>query len=215
MNWPRPRLPRGRLGGLTFAAFVLAGLVSIPGPRYVGPFADNDRSRSAVLALLADNVSGDISAQDLRDALVSGTCYAGLYTDDNTVTTQTVTSTPATFTVWEGDFPESCADGDYTADGVTLPAYAADWKIDFSISFFADTAAEFQFHAALDGVELSECGLERKIATAGQAGVGAAGFTCIVTAAASDVVTIQTEVDSGSVELTPFEADLSVVRVDM
>ncbi len=175
---------------------------------------DTDRSRSALLTLFADNTSAAISPQDLRDGFVSGSCYGGLYTDDNTATTQAVSSTPALFTVWEGDFPENCVDGDYSNDKVTLPNYAADWKLDFSASFYSDATAEYQFHARLDGVERSECGTIRKINTTGASGIGSASFTCIVSAAALDEVTIYVEVDTGTPNLTPYEVDLSVVRVD-
>ena len=52
--------------------------------------ADTKRTQTAVLALLADNVTGDISPQDLRDSVVSGRANQGqgwaFYTEGTAVT---------------------------------------------------------------------------------------------------------------------------------
>jgi len=53
--------------------------------------ADTKRTQTAVLALLADNVTGDISPQDLRDSVVSARANQGgawAYYADGTSTTQ-------------------------------------------------------------------------------------------------------------------------------
>jgi hypothetical protein len=52
--------------------------------------ADTKRTQTEILALLADNVTGDISPQDLRDAVVSGRANEGgawaFYTESTAIT---------------------------------------------------------------------------------------------------------------------------------
>lgn len=56
--------------------------------------ADTRRSLSAILALLADNSAGNISAQDVRDwCLSTSLCHAGLYISSSAETTISASST--------------------------------------------------------------------------------------------------------------------------
>ena len=57
--------------------------------------ADTRRTLTAIQALLADNTAGDISPQDLRDAILSGSLeYGELYIDTPSTTTITGAGTP-------------------------------------------------------------------------------------------------------------------------
>ena len=57
--------------------------------------ADTRRTLTAILALLADNTAGDISPQDMRDAITSASPeYGALYIDTASTTTITGAGTP-------------------------------------------------------------------------------------------------------------------------
>jgi hypothetical protein len=63
--------------------------------------ADTIRDRAAVIALLADNTSGDISPQDLRDFLVSTWGLYGALSFYNKSATQSLNTTPATIVAFD------------------------------------------------------------------------------------------------------------------
>ena len=76
--------------------------------------ADTLRALSAIQTLFADSTTGTISAQDLRDFLVSVTGYA--------YTAATITSSPATL---DADDVVVLVDGTSAAITVNLPAIAS------------------------------------------------------------------------------------------
>jgi len=68
--------------------------------------ADVVRTRAEMLTLLADNTTGAISAQDMRDILVSlHGVYGSLYVDSDVVSASITAGSPAKFAGWTGVGP--------------------------------------------------------------------------------------------------------------
>lgn len=173
--------------------------------------ADTIRTRAALLTLLADNVTGDISAQDLRDMLVTLFGVYGEILVFGGSTAQTGIGT--SFTKMTG----FAADGDSV--GMT-PAHASDqitadnagvYCVIFSCSFSGSVNATFTFEIQVDGVTKSNGGAERKLSSGGD--VGDVSLNAIITLAAAEVVIIAVKADGASKEITPTYASLTMKKL--
>ena len=175
--------------------------------------ADTRRLRSALLALFADNSIGDISAQDLRDYVVTNMGGFGCIHIVDGVTAQAGITTPVIIDVW-------AANGTVT-DGL-IPSFSDGWitidvggvyKIDFQNSFSGGANVTFQFHLQIDTgggfVEDTE-GCHRKMSAGGD--VGSSGFVAIKSLSAGDKVAVFVEADS-SASMTPLDAQFIVHQI--
>lgn len=173
--------------------------------------ADTIRTRSAILALLADNTSRDISPQDLRDAIVSmHGVYGGLYVQDGSTAQAGVDTTPAKMTGWAGNMTAAGTTPDHTDDSITVGTDGV-YLVLCQISFSGTVNTEFQAHVRINDVEQVE-GMHRKLGAGGD--VGSASFVALKSLSADDAITIYVESDqAGGADFTPTDAQLVCFRV--
>jgi hypothetical protein len=76
------------------------------------------------------------------------------------------------------------------------------YRVELSASFQSASAADFDLHIGVDGVDQDKCHANRRIGTGTD--VGNAGMTCLLDLAASEVVTFM--VNSAANETIKFEA---------
>lgn len=171
--------------------------------------ADTPRTLSALLALLADNTSRNISEQDLRDVLVSilgG--YAEIYCNDAS-TAQTVNDTPQRMTGFTTNGPDSGCTADAANDKIVIDV-AGDYLVSIAVAYAGTLSKTFEIYAAV-GTTPSHIGFHRKLGTAGDVGAGSA---CgILTLAASDEVSAYVHSSDGGTSFTPQNAQLTVKRI--
>ncbi len=166
--------------------------------------ADTIRTRAALLALLADNSSGLITAQTIRDALVSlFGVYGGIYVEDGAAA-QAVTTTPALLTGFAANGLFAGTVPDHAADTITLPN-AGIYAVQFDASFGGDgAAATYRFVLRQNGVAVPGASCRTRLA-AGE--VHAASFLALVNVAANDALSVYVQADA-SRNLTVVDAAL-------
>jgi hypothetical protein len=142
--------------------------------------ADTQRSVSDILTVLADNNSGQISPQDLRDGFVTWRLgYAQLYMAEGAEATVTIASTAAYYEVTGGTwtltagglyFDESAGNGrlTYTGDADVL-VYAACM---FSVNAASNNVVT-HWMLGLNGVQQEESEVHRYISTGADVGAAA------------------------------------------
>jgi hypothetical protein len=168
--------------------------------------ADTRRTKAEILALFADNTSGNISPQDLRDFVVTVMGgYASLKTVDG-VTAQTgITSTPVLLTTWDTNGDSNGLTADHTTDSITIDVDGV-YDVDCDVSFSGSSNAIIQMHLRVNGVEEEE-GMHRKLSAGGD--VGSAGFNGGLTLSAGDVLTVYVE-SNITASITPVDAQFRV-----
>jgi hypothetical protein len=172
--------------------------------------ADTVRSRAALLTLLADNSTGNISAQDLRDTLVSlHGVYGALYTLAGSGT-MTLSSTAATFDQWAANGLSSGTTPDYTtADGITVGSDGV-YLAQFNVSLSASTDENIYFRLAVDGTAGNYGCQLLDAAAAGD--VLSAGCAGLLTLSAAQVVTVRVSATS-TPTITVYDANLVLHRI--
>lgn len=170
--------------------------------------ADTERSTAALLALCADNQAGAISAQDLRDVIVSALGgYASVYVVDGAAA-QAVTGTAAKLTAFVADGPSSGATPAHADDQITIGAsgnYWVEFSADVEASVLGAFVAELRNNGSAEGSMKTECEFE----AAGE--LRHLGFAGPVTLSNGDVLTVYV---SGAVgNLTTKHARLAVKRI--
>lgn len=170
--------------------------------------ADTIKTKAALIIELADNTTGLIDAQVLRDVLVSIMgCYGGVKIEAGSTGQAILSGAAEVMTEWT-------ADG--VADGVT-PAFASDqitidnagvYDIHFDCSFQGITNCTFQFELYKNGSPIGPA-CERRTTSAD---VGNCGFDDDLTLAATDVLTIWVEGTQNGT-FTATEAHFKVKRI--
>jgi hypothetical protein len=168
------------------------------------------KTHTELTALFADNTSGDISPQDLRDFLDSIMSVYGAIFVSAGVTGQVIASgVPEQLTEWTHDG---------SANGVT-PAFASDqitidndgvYAVNFAISFAGITNCVFQFTMYKNGSPMSPVlGAQRKT---GNTDVGSCGFNCQVSLVDGDIISIWVEGDQNGT-FTAVDCQLTIHRI--
>lgn len=175
--------------------------------------ADTVRTLASLLSLLADNTTGAISAQDLRDAIVSIMgVYGGLYIDDGTTGTAVGTSYVTLDWADGGNFGENNADADYTNDKVTIGTGGDGvYLVIFKCSATGTASATFKLRLSVNGTEDAKLCCEVLYDASGS--LQQMGFCGLVTLAAADIVTIEVIADGASKTFTPKQAQLVLRRI--
>lgn len=175
--------------------------------------ADTARTRAALLTLLADNVSGDISPQDIRDMLVSlFGVWAAIYVADGAVAQTGITTTPTKIT----GFAVNVAGlggmtPDHTDDSVEAPL-DGDYLVLAQISYSGDNNQGYEIHVAVDGVE-TPFGTHRKLGVNGDEG-SATIIAPLTGIAAAEKFTLQINTaPSGTAEITPLDMVLLALKI--
>ena len=169
--------------------------------------AETERTLAALQALLADNTTQAISAQDLRDLMITALGgYASISVDAGSAA-QALTSTPAVLVAFDTAGPAQGAAGSLGPDQITI-GVAGVYLVGFSASLSASIAT------LLD--------LELFVAAAKQAGfssrvdagtsLAAASFGGLVTLAAGVVLDVRGSV-APNASVTIRHAHLSAKRV--
>ena len=166
------------------------------------------RTNAELQTLFADNITGAISPQDLRDFLDSIMGVYGSMVIQGGSTSQTFASgVPEVMTEWT-------ADG--LANGMT-PAYASDkmtvvhtgiYKIDFFCSFAGNNPIVNQFELRVDNVATG-MQFDRKTTSSD---VGSGAFSGIISLTAGEELTIWFTGDGAS-NFTAQEAALTAHRI--
>jgi hypothetical protein len=115
--------------------------------------AETIRDRATILANFADNISGNISPEELRDFVVSAHgVYGGLYLSNNTVP-QAINATPSDV-IFGANFSSDGVSPNFTLGRITLNAAQGVYFATFSGSFTVSAAADVAFRCALDGISV-------------------------------------------------------------
>jgi len=171
---------------------------------------DTIRTRAALLALLADNTTGEISAQDLRDMMVS---IFGVYGIIKCIDG----STPQTLADGVAEKLENfCTNGlavgmtpDHSNNQITVDETGV-YALFFSASMETNTVnTTIHAHFAIDA-GIKDGGFHRKIATGGDVGSGACFDVVLINAA--EVLSILIEADNDCTT-TMTDGQLVAVRI--
>jgi hypothetical protein len=172
--------------------------------------ADTQKTLAALITLFADNTSGDISPQDLRDFLVSvfgG--YGSIYVNGGSTAQTGISGTPAKMTGFAVNGISSGTTPDHTSDNITIIT-AGDYLINASVSFVGSSSDVFQVEI-YNNTTGTGYAFNRFISAGGD--TGSASCNALITCAASDEISLYISSSTGGTSFTPQEASLIVTRV--
>ena len=152
--------------------------------------ADTPRTLSALQTILADNISADISAQDIRDFLVSVLGgYGAISTVDSASSQGSLSDvTPTLLTAFTANgVAASDVTPDHTSDDITV-GVAGDYAVTLSASFAGSNLTNYILQFAVDGTPVAAYKMQRKIGTG--ADIGHGSLTAILTLAAGEAVSV-------------------------
>jgi len=175
--------------------------------------AETQRSVAAIITRLADNATGNISPEDVRDFLVTALgVYGGMSVLDGATAQTSLGTTPVKLTAFDNDLPSSGVTPDSTTDKDLTVSIPGDYLVHTHLSFSGSNSATVAVRVRVNDVE-GDLGLTRKIGTGGD--VGDCGFTGIITLAASDVVTLYVETDDGggSDQITVVDGQITLQMI--
>jgi hypothetical protein len=172
--------------------------------------ADTIRDRAAVIALLADNTSGDISPQDLRDFLVSTWGLYGALSFYNKSATQSLNTTPATIVAFDttgGSDGTSVSTGSHN---ITVSSGGV-WQVEthMTLSGF-NSGTLYTFHIAKNGTRIPGASASLKTTSSDYK---AFSISLTVSLVNTDIITVQGESDAGGGQtIIPVHGQLLVKR---
>ena len=172
--------------------------------------ADTIRTRAALLALLTDNITGNISAQDMRDVLVSLFGVYGMISTQDGSTAQNSITSFVKLANWTHSGPSlgltpAHASGQIMVDAESDGLFLALFQCSFMGS---PNNTTFGLHLFVDGVD-SEFGTHRRISSND---TGSASGFGILTLTGSQVVDLRVEA-SQAAAITVSDAQLALVRL--
>jgi len=167
---------------------------------------------SAVIALLPDNTSGEISPQDLRDFLVSIWGVYGALSVYNNGSAQSLNTTPAKITAFSINGGGAGTTASESSDQITIDTDGV-FLVHFTATISAMTANTlYSYHIAKNGTRVS--GASAAVNVQSTNDVANVAITYVVSCAATDIITILGESDNGSgVNQTVKHAQLVVHRL--
>ena len=172
--------------------------------------ADTQRTSAAILAILADNATGDISAQDMRDTFVTTSPdHAELYVSTAAATTVSVKDTwypiSGTWTLSAGakNFTES-VNGQLLFGGDATRHFL----ISSAVSMSGGNGDTLEFGIGIDGTIWTPSIIRRKL---GSVDVGAAAVSALVSLAAGSYVVLMGRNTSNTTNFTVNLSNLSVM----
>lgn len=179
--------------------------------------AQTEKAWAVIEALLADNTSGDISPQDLRDALASAMGYGGisLSTGAAGATQAGVSGTPAVVDVFDTkiesvDVNTAGVAADIVSTYSLTPGSTGIYMVSFWSSFSSSSVSRtVTFQMFRDGA-LDEINIDRYI-SASDTGVVAA--SCITSITAGEVLDMRASVSTATTTLTYEGLAFNVHRV--
>lgn len=175
--------------------------------------ADVIRDLSAILALLADNTTGNISPQDVRDMVVSQVLpvYGEMRVEANSTPQTSISTTPAKLTSFNTDGLSNGCTVDSTTDNDIEVLTAGVVYAEFLCSFSGTASQTFFFEIYKNG---AATGIRFERTMSGTPVTGAAACAGRITCAANDLFTVYVYSAAGSGHsVTVREAQLNVTRV--
>ncbi len=173
--------------------------------------SDTQRTTAALQALLADNTSGGITPQVVRDLLVSvfgG--YAWIYVESGAVA-QTVNIAAAKLTGFAAaGTPSNGPVPDAVNDQITTPI-AGDYLVEGDFALTATAARTVQFQLRKNGVAVAGARSRAKFNASGD--LLELSFAGLVTCAANDVLTVYAAADVDGSSITLVDGSLIVRRI--
>lgn len=173
--------------------------------------ADTIRTLTALLALLADNTTGDISPQVIRDMLVTvHGVYGGIYVADGSTPQTGIDTTPTKITGWTTNTANAGTTPDQANNQITVGTDGV-YVIWVSVGFSGSNNTTFMGHLRVNDIE-SYAGFHRKLSAAGD--VGSTSFISLLILSADDILSIYIESDAGGgASMTLADAQFIVFRV--
>ncbi len=173
---------------------------------------DTIRERSAILALLPDNTSGEISPQDLRDMVVSvWGVYGGMafYNNSSTQSFNTSQTTLARFDISLGGVGTTI---DLPNDRITFDTGGV-YLLNFQMTVAAmNPGTKYSFHAAINGTRVN--GLSTAVCSQSASDIFSCSICGLITVTSTQILTILGESDAGGGQnITAQHGQLSVRRV--
>lgn len=173
--------------------------------------ADTVRTQAQILTILGDNTTGQISPQDLRDAIVSQSVYGSIGATDS-ADTQATSATPAAVAGFDTNGPSNGTTPDNTTDDITIGANSGgDYEVHFHASFTGTTNETYTLHLIDDGAEVGGgCSASRKTSNAD---VGSVSFNCQASIAGGSVMEVFVE-SGGAATFDIDHAQFSLKRIE-
>lgn len=168
------------------------------------------RTVPELIALFADNVTGDISPQDSRDFIVSALGVYGGIALINGVTAQAgLDTTPVQLTGFTADTVASGVIPDQANDQIEVDIDGVYLGL-FQISFSGSNNTTFTFEFYIDGVA-SNFAQDRRLNASGD--IGGASMFALATLTKAEIITIFVNADGAAKTLTAADMQLLLVRV--
>ena len=172
--------------------------------------ADTQRDLAALQTLFANNATGAIGAQQLRDFLVSTFGgYGGLYSTGASV--QTVNIAAALLTAWTAAFPASGTTPDAGALKQVAVTVAGTYAVEVQATATATAGRTVTLELRKNGVLVTGTRVSQKFAAAGD--VESVSLFAIVTLAAGDLLTVYASADVDATSYTVQQGQFTVRRV--
>lgn len=177
--------------------------------------ADTPRTVAALQALFANNTSGDISPQDLRDFLVSalGEC-GGIYIDEGVTSLTGISATPKKNTLFNtAQGYNGVQKGNVTVDKANSKitvGTTGTYRIFHGLSFVGSLNKTFHFEVYKNGSPLDNVSLRTEVQTTTVQAAAASGIVDLVV---GDVLEVYVDSPDGGTSITVQEEQLNVDRV--
>ena len=172
--------------------------------------ADTQRTLAALLVLLADNVTGDISPQDMRDLLVSVLGgYGSIFVHGGSTAQTGIKSTPVKLTGFYTNGISSGTTPDHTTDDITI-SVAGDYLVSGALSFIGSSNSTFDIDIYINSTT-TNYGFERKLGTGTD--VGSGPLQGLITCAANDKISVFVSSPDGGTSITPTQGALIATKV--
>lgn len=176
--------------------------------------ADTVRTRSALLTLLADNTSGAISPQDIRDFLVSVHGVYGSIYHTGTSASSSVSLNDSTWTVLDGFSANGESSGttpDHSSNQITVGTdgiYLVNWSVSGDIGMGASGYRML-------GVEKNSSGSPENgtVVSVGDSEHACASMTALLSLSADDVLKLIGKNSGGTSNLVQWGMTLTVHRI--
>jgi len=166
------------------------------------------KTRAELLTAFANNTSGDITPQDLRDFVESiFGVYGGLHIEGGVTGQVVAAATPELMTEWLSNGEANGITPDFTSDHITIDNNGV-YQVEFTISIEGIAGATFEFHLRKNGVDTAH-GCQLKTANND---TQAAAFSNQLSFVDTDVITIWVESD-GAGTFIVNHGDLNVRRI--
>jgi hypothetical protein len=173
---------------------------------------DTIRTRAALLALLGDNTTEDISPQDMRDVLVTlHGVYGDLLITAGAAAQGSISTTPAKVTGWDTDGLSAGTTPDHATDNDISVGSDGVYDVRFSLSVSAATAsALFRLEVYKNGVAT---GIAAEIVTNATPDRFVVAGGGLLSCSANDNIELYVVSDGAARTMTPTEGQLVVHRI--